>query len=339
MTSGFELRIFFTGVCLFAPKAPGDWRVLLADALKPDVCIPGDQTPPKSHAGVIQFQQKNVNPHNTPDRFPIHEDDDHTFWFLDREFVSISAKGCFTPDSLEIDLNTCSFEPYPRTRNQMDNIRYVAPMLGIDSGGNLERARLIDGLLDPIFSNNANELLVGCVRLDKGRLVPCSFGRFEGPNCFDRDGVQQIHANVVQLSVWVDAETVEIASTRFDGTRGKKISLRPEQGKRKYHPPVVEVWVMNLELDQIIELGGEPDQLGVDMYDLEYKLMETLLCNADPHFEATPRVIERFPDGTITQDLQEGRCRDRQMAESYFKIGFSAISAQPCSPSLILPDS
>lgn len=282
---GFDLEIIFQGMCTFVPERDGSklW-VLMADRGRRN----GDSIPP--HAAMIRFDLENLIP-GTPG-IGLRRLDNHDVRLSGQAKKGVTLKG--------FDAQTNSRQGTQGT----DSFGWVSPLeeacasRGFPGGGVIDPAFLEP--LGQLTVENANSMAArflftdGTVSTDKlagfnGQPLESVF-RPPGAPTLDTDLRQPTAARVVlRTSVNADSVTFETKLLRI-GASSRPLTLRPVGVLNK-----LSVTILNEEADSIVDLPGEPIQLGRERIQDRIFLSMFDFCRQPPQSGARPMPIPVAP--------------------------------------------
>lgn len=322
-----ELSIYMTGLMLLTRKDKSsgnghggdELQMLLPDARKPGA-LEGTAGSER-HIPVVQFPWQNLVNRDTR---PFKKFDDlasvaQGLWILDKDVLHVEgaqgAAGLATP-AQEIGV-------LPDEHNRA-SVRWMA------RGPEF----LKPGMTAP-FTRGEGEPLVGVLRLGGGELRTAGFNSQQGQYIlFDLEGETSARAvaSVVEYRTQVPGNSVRLKATKFDGTEGETLELRPTLDPLQRDRRRIEIWLLNREWDAISkQLPSRP--IPQDEPNPEYRFVHQLL-----HAAPAPAAEH---DSFIARQLRRANgagpnafpCDDPVMRMLYFPgTGGQNARGGTCSP-------
>lgn len=327
----FDLRIFYSGLCVFAPIRNDDGEITEMDVYLVDSEHGKEAEGLERHSSVVQFALKNR--WSDEPRFPLFTARDGTLrglWKLDEEDVDVVAVDGDLDSKLTVD-ETEPASPTQVTDADHESFAWVIPLHGDD--GKLGRIR--PGLAMPFDdSNRCDRRVVARFRARAGRLFPASFNLHENRQRvqlwdFNAPGQSpRAVATLVEQRVRVDAPMVRLRARKFgeERSRFRYLTLKPSNGDS-----AVEVWVMNRELSEITH-QTVPPPTATEFHrprDREIGLCYRLL-EPSPAERPAPQATEQ--GGDVKPSFFK-ECDDLAMRPFYFPVSDGElVTRPPCEP-------
>ena len=333
------LRLYFTGMMVFADR--GDEMVALVVDMRAGE--PTKKPPIPPHRPVVQVALANLTAEEqdrqrdwTLDAFPLKDFRDafgseQRIWVLDCDVLEAGREFMYDTELKVCDL-PLDGSALPRNAPHGESLGWMAPLLGRDG----EPPKLRKGLLERFQPREGENPLVAAVRFRRGELRTVAFAaemrRFvvwESP--FPGVG-QRTVSTVTEYSVryrfprGTQQPEIRLTTRKFDDSPGRELILTPEPGKN-----FVEVWILNLEWEQI-QRQHPPRPVRLNDENPELLFYYDLLDNA-PCPSELPKAI-RHEQGVVDPALYP--CEDPAMKRLYFPSASGEIqSAAPCCPARI----
>ncbi len=253
---GFELRVYFAGLCVFSPRRTAEQEI---DGMTVLLVTPPEDAPPPqpgrrslpdtSHAAAVQFALRNR--FSDEPRYPLvtgRHGDLFGLWFLDGEDLRIRIPPTFEralPESeFALDERPVAGTPTPQNAT---SFHWVVPLT--DGHGGV--AQLRDEVVNP--KKNPPPAVAARLFLDRGALRPAGFALDDSGERFrvwdmGNGGEPQAVVSVMEHRQWIPGRRVQIeARSSGDlGSRPRYLTLQAAPGQRS-----VEIWMMSLERNEI----------------------------------------------------------------------------------------
>lgn len=326
----FDLRIFYSGLCVFAPQRENgsikEIHVHLADTEHGP-----EAEGVERHHPVVQYALKNR--WSDEPRYPLFTARDgglRGLWELDEEDVDLVA----VDGELEAALTVDDREPDSLTDVTEDNcesIRWVIPLHDRDG----KVGRVLPDLAVPLDETRKDQRRVVARFLARqGRLFPASFSLHESGERvqlwdFDVPGqAPRAVATLVEQRLRVNAPMVRLRARKFgeERARFRYLTLRPSRGE-----DTVEIWIMNRELKEITHQTAPPAMVEEFSRDRarEIRLCYRLL-QAPPVGRGLPRPVHT---GSEVKPCFFKECADPAMKPIYFPYrDGELLTRPPCEP-------
>jgi len=326
----FDLRIFYSGLCVFAPQRENgnvkEIHVHLADTENGPEAAGVER-----HHPVVQYTLRNR--WSDEPRYPLFTARDgglRGLWELEDEDVDLVAVGGELESALKVD-DTEPDSPASVTDENCESIRWIIPLHDRDG----KVGRVLPDLAVPLDESKKHQRRVVARFLARnGRVFPASFSLHEGGQrlqLWDFDVPDQpprAVATLVEQRIRVDAPMVRLRARKFgeERPRFRYLTLRPAHGE-----DCVEIWIMNRELKEITHQTVPPAMVAELSRDRasEIRLCYRLL-QAPPVGRALPRPVHT--GGEVKPGFFK-ECADAAMRPIYFPYhDGELISRPPCEP-------
>jgi len=326
----FDLRIFYSGLCVFAPQRENgsikEIHVHLADSENGP-----EAEGVERHHPVVQYTLRNR--WSDEPRYPLFTARDgglRGLWELDEEDVDLVAVDGELEEALRVD-DTEPDSPTSVTEDNCESIRWIIPLHDRDG----KVGRVLPDLAVPLDESRKHQRRVVARFLARnGRVFPASFSLHESGERvqlwdFGVPGQPpRAAATLVEQRLRVNAPMVRLRARKFgeERARFRYLTLKPSHGE-----DTVEIWIMNRELREITHQTAPPAMVAEFSRDRarEIRLCYRLL-QAPPVDRGLPRPADT---GSEVKPCFFKECADPAMRPIYFPYrDGELLTRPPCEP-------